>query len=327
MKTVTARAYSNIALNKYWGKRDIKLNLPTKSSISLSINALYTDTTISRYNHNQDTILFNGSLVTEKDREHICAFLKIFRQEFAIKDSLLIDTRNSFCHAAGLASSASGFAALTLALNALFKLELSTDQLSCLARRGSGSACRSIKGGFVHWDKGTRCDGKDSIGRQIVPSDHWQELRILIVIIDQREKKISSRNGMHISINTSHYYSSWINQAEKTIPMFFKAVYAKDFKSLSHLTQDEWHNWQNILNTSNPPLHYIQPSTVKVLCILEQLQLSGVDCFYTTDAGPNVHVVCMAQCVERIKSALELSGQTQAIITSTIASDPYLIGQ
>lgn len=325
MKTSTARAYANIALCKYWGKRDTILQLPTKSSISVGVSALFSETTVQRHADNHDRILFNGSLALESDAAPIYAFLIIFRNEFGIHDPLFISTRNSFCHAAGLASSASGFAALALALNSFFGLNLLPQQIAQLARRGSGSACRSIKGGFMYWEKGIRADGTDSVVHQIASSYHWPELCILTVLVDSHKKSVSSRSGMQLSMNTSPHYNSWVNKSEMTIPLFIEAIQKKDFKSLAQLTNDEWTSWQQVLATTRPPLHYSQPSTYKIITCIDELQSSGIDCFYTTDAGANVHIFSLKEHAQTIVATLEKLETIQSLIVSTIASDAYLV--
>ena len=192
------QASINIALSKYWGKRDTELNLPTNSSLSISLPNLGTKTSIEAISKPSDQIYLNGKLLanTEIFAKRLSKFLDYFRQTKNKQNYFKVDTTNTVPTAAGLASSASGYAALVLALNDYYQWQLNKKQLSILARLGSGSATRSIYNGFVIWHKGVQEDGLDSYAEELDIS--WQELRIGLIEIDVSEKKTSSSEGMKI---------------------------------------------------------------------------------------------------------------------------------
>ena len=325
MKNVTACTHANIALSKYWGKRNAALLLPTKSSISLSLKTLKTKSCVSKCNAPEDIIILNDKLASEKDAKPIITFLQIFKQEYAIQKSICVVSENTFAHAAGMASSASGFSALALALDKLFELNLDKQQLTILARRGSGSACRSIFGGFVHWQKGIRDDGFDSIAQQIAPASHWPELHVITVVISTAAKKISSRYGMQLSVETSSHYQSWIDKSESHIPFFIEAINNKNFTLLGELTEAEWTSWTQVLTTTVPALTYLMPESESVIETVKYLRSTGLACYYTTDAGPNVHILCLQKDVAMINSIIRQLTGVKDTIVSPLAEDPLII--
>ena len=189
MKKITVKSCANIALIKYWGKRDEDLFLPTKSSLSVTLSGLDTVTSVSINPQNRDIIYIDKKLVLDLQNNKVHKFLNLFREKFCIKSFFKIETENRFPTAAGLASSASGFAALAFALNKICDLNLSKKQLSILARQGSGSASRSIFGGFALWNKGELLDGFDCFAQQLFDQDHWPEFRVIAAIISEQKKK------------------------------------------------------------------------------------------------------------------------------------------
>ena len=205
-------APSNIALSKYWGKRDKELNLPLNSSLSISLHKWGSQTKISLAENGRDKVCLNGEAVglEQPFARKLIAFVDRFRRGQDLP--LNIQTFNSIPTAAGLASSASGFAALTGALDQTFGLGLPKDKLSMLARIGSGSASRSFWHGFVQWDRGELTDGRDSFARHI--DMQWPEFRIAIVNVTSKPKSVSSRDGMNHTVATSPLYKVWPEQAE-----------------------------------------------------------------------------------------------------------------
>ena len=206
-------APSNIALSKYWGKRDKELNLPLNSSLSISLHKWGSQTKISLAENGRDKVCLNGEAVglEQPFARKLIAFVDRFRRGQDLP--LNIQTFNSIPTAAGLASSASGFAALTGALDQTFGLGLPKDKLSMLARIGSGSASRSFWHGFVQWDRGELADGRDSFARHI--DVQWPEFRIAIINVTSKPKSVSSRDGMNHTVATSPLYKVWPEQAER----------------------------------------------------------------------------------------------------------------
>ena len=233
----TAIAHSNIALVKYWGKRDIKLNLPAVGSISITLDALSTTTYVEFIpDLIQDMLELNGTQIESKERVRVQKFMDLIRQKAGINDYALIKSENNFPSAAGLASSASAFAALGVAATHAAKLNLSLKDLSILARIGSGSAARSIFGGFVEMQKGLYKNGSDAFAESIADNNYW-DLRVLIAITSEREKKTGSTDGMAQSKKTSPYYRNWIATSPKDLSGMRAAIKKKDFQKLGEISE------------------------------------------------------------------------------------------
>ncbi len=201
MQKSTAIANSNIAIIKYWGKRDEQLMLPTNSSISFTMDEQLSTVTTVEFDNSlkQDELVLDDAPSKEKELLRVSGFLDLVRAKAGVAARARVVSKNSFPKAAGLASSASAFAALSLAASKAAGLSLAPDELSVLARMGSGSACRSIYGGAVEWQKGIKADGSDSFAVELSPPEKWKELRNAIVILDSKEKKNQSqeRNAAH----------------------------------------------------------------------------------------------------------------------------------
>lgn len=225
-----ATSNANIALIKYWGKKDEELHLPTRSSLSVTLKQLQTTTQVEK--SDKDVVFLNHEKLTNYESTKVIRFLDIFRKAFGITDKLKINSENNFPTAAGLASSSSGFAALAKALNKMYNLNLSKKELSILARRGSGSACRSIEKGFVVWHK-----ENDSFAEQLFDENHWPELRIIVAIVDENKKSISSRAAMKQTMLTSKGYNEWVKQADKRINIIIEAIRNKDLDTVGKIAE------------------------------------------------------------------------------------------
>ncbi len=319
---VTVKTYANIALLKYWGKRDETLFLPTKNSLSLSLDALATTTTITFATSNTHAITVHNMIPDEKTIGPIRSFLDHVRKTFAIKQYFSLSTHNSFPTAAGIASSASGFAALSLGINTLCSLGLSQKELSIIARQGSGSAARSIFGGFVWWHKGTQANGADSYAQNLFSFTHWPELRVLIIITQTARKNTSSRYGMAQTVKTSSVYHQWLEDSEKKEYQFIAALTKKDFKSLGTLTEQEWDGFHKSIIHSRPSLCYWNQESYTLIKHVQELRAQGISCFFTTDAGPQVKIICLEHTVNSIKQSITRNFPTTTIIESGIASHP-----
>ena len=207
----TAKAHTNIALIKYWGKRNEELILPTNSSLSVTLDGLHTETTVQFHEDLQeDVFVLDNKEVTGVAYDRVTNYLNLFRN-YANKQGLFaeVTSTNKVPTAAGFASSASGFAALAGATSKALDLQLSDEDLSRFTRQGSGSACRSIYGGFVEWQMGERDDGQDSFAVQVAPQDHW-DIRVAAVVLTAEEKDVSSRVGMRRTVETSVFYDGWL---------------------------------------------------------------------------------------------------------------------
>jgi len=237
MKKIIARAHSNIALVKYWGKRNIPLNLPAVASISITLDGLFTETSVQFNDANSsDSLLLNGENALEKDRARLSNFLDLIRFRSGIKKYASVESSNNFPTSAGLASSASSFACLALASTKAAEYSASKNELSELARLGSGSAARSIYGGFVEMDLGVMEDGSDSIAHQLHPADYW-DLKVIIAITSEKKKKTGSTDGMESSRLTSPFYQPWIDSSPKDITEMRSAIAHKDFGKVSDISE------------------------------------------------------------------------------------------
>lgn len=301
-KKQSAKAFApaNIALCKYWGKRNLELNLPTTSSLSISlgdkgtttkIQLLVSDTPVSDTKSyiNHDQITFNQRLLASADpvAQRMSQFLDLFRPQpnFVFK----IETRNNIPTSAGLATSASGFAALVLALDQLFDWQLGKKHLSILARLGSGSAARSLWNGFVKWYRGSRKDGFDSFAEPL--ADIWPELRVGLLILSDQEKMISSGQAMQQTVQTSPFYDAFLKQSPKDIKILEKAIAQKDFHTFGKVTETNALAMHATMLTAWPPICYAIPRTIEMMhCIWEERK-QGFALYFTQDAGPNLKLL------------------------------------
>ena len=305
------QANSNIALIKYWGKRDEKLFLPTKSSISIFLPDFITRTEITEINSYKasDQFFINKQELVGPEHEKLAQFLdKFYELNNLSRGPIKIVSTNSFPTAAGLASSASGFAALTKSLNEFHNLKLSNKKLSILARQGSGSACRSIYDGFVIWHRGKDPDGSDSFAEQLYPPEHWPEFRILVCLINKNQKKISSRVAMKKTINTSHIYKSWVGRSENRINPMINAIKNRDIHTVGQLAEHDALEMHACMRAGEPPVDYFLPETHTAIELAQKLRLTGLPCYVTIDAGPNVKIITLDQHVEQIIHAYDIIG-------------------
>lgn len=284
-----AFAPSNIALCKYWGKRDRELNLPNNSSLSLSLGNLGTATEVQVTDKQYDEIFLNNERVDPDDSFYLRTidFINLIRPSTEL--SLKVSTFNSVPTAAGLASSASGFAALTLSLNELFGFKLNKVKLSTLARIGSGSACRSLFDGFVRWNKGEREDGSDSFA-ELLPQT-WTNLRIGVLEIVSTSKKISSRIGMNRTTDTSFLYKGWQLQAENDIIKINNAINNMDFQLLGETSEHNACAMHATMLSAFPPVIYWKPQSVEIIHQVHEMRESGIPVYFTMDAGPNIKLL------------------------------------
>ncbi|MFD1317395.1 diphosphomevalonate decarboxylase [Loigolactobacillus zhaoyuanensis] len=292
-KSITARAHTNIALIKYWGKADPKLIIPQNSSLSLTLEPFYTDTTVQFLpTLDQDQISIDGQLLTNVAGLRVREFLDLVRQRAGIQTFARVASTNHVPTAAGLASSASGFAALAAAASKAAGLELSLPELSRLARRGSGSATRSIYGGFVEWQKGH--NDADSLALPFQENIDF-DIQMIAILLDPRPKKVASRAGMAQVVATSPYYAAWPPTAEKDLLAMKAAILKKDLNLIGQLAETNAMKMHATTLSANPPFTYFEPETLQAIEIIQNLRNNGISCYYTMDAGPNVKVICSAK--------------------------------
>ncbi|MFH1469426.1 MAG: diphosphomevalonate decarboxylase [Pseudomonadota bacterium] len=299
MLTVTAEAHPNIALVKYWGKRDLALNLPSTSSLALTLGGFATRTTVT-WGEQQDEVLLDGAPASAQAAARVLRFLDLVDPD---RPPCRVQSASNFPVAAGLASSSSAFAALALAATEAAGRHLDPARLSALARRGSGSACRSLAGGFVHWRRGDDPDGVDSFALPVAPDPAW-ELAVVVAVVHGGPKVVGSTEGMLRSADTSPCYPAFVAQNERLVAQGLAAVAARDLPALAEVMERSTLLMQASMSTAWPPIRYLRSGSLAVLERIEALRAGGLVCGWTMDAGPNVKVVCSPADAEAVRGAL-----------------------
>ena len=294
----TAFAPTNIALIKYWGKRDQELMLPTTNSLSITLPDWGATTTVSLSENNFDSLHLNDTQVKRNSSfyERTIAFLNLIRPEQNVYYD--IKTILNIPFSAGLASSACGFAALTLAFNDLYRWQLSQTKLSLLSRLGSGSACRSLWPGFVEWQKGTRADGLDSHGMPLPYT--WPELRIGLIILDESAKVHSSTQAMQHTVETSILYESWPKKVEHDLHQIIQAIEQKNFTLFGSVIESNALTMHATMLAAEPAVIYQQPQTWQAIHQIYKLRSDNIQVFFTEDAGPNIKIIFCEKDYETI---------------------------
>ncbi|MBX7115413.1 MAG: diphosphomevalonate decarboxylase [Myxococcaceae bacterium] len=321
----TARAHPNIALVKYWGKRDEALILPHQSSLSLTLAPLAITTTVEFGVPGDDFVSINGVFAKGKPRDRVLGVIERLRAANASLGSARVDSQGDFPVSAGLASSAAAFAALAVAAQKAAGLALDTQAASILARLGSGSACRSIQGGVCVWNRGERVDGADSFASQAFKAEHWPELRMTVAVIGRDEKEVSSRDGMRHTVETSPYYSAWVRDAEAEVKTALAAIAVRDFETLGQIAERNAWRMHATAFAACPPVNYMLPGTLRVIDGLRSLRADGVPAYFTLDAGPNPVVLHLAKHASQVHEWLVEQG-ADTVVACHIGGDAQLIG-
>lgn len=302
MTHYTARAHTNIALLKYWGKADTTLMLPTTTSISLTLDEFYTDTTVwFDADLVADDVMLDDAVMTGKGYDKVTRFLGLVREMAGETHYAHVHSSNHVPTAAGLASSASAFAALAGAASRAAGLTLSPAELSRLARLGSGSASRSIFGGFAQWDHGH--DDLTSVAKPLVETIDWP-IQLLTVIIDDRPKKIDSRGGMQHAKATSPFYDDWVNRSNALVPVMQTAIANHDIDQIGQLAEANALQMHATNATAQPAFNYLTDSSWQVINLATTLRERGISVYATMDAGPNVKLISRPADTEVITAAL-----------------------
>lgn len=312
--SITAKAHTNIALVKYWGKLDEDLIIPQNDSLSLTLDEFYTQTSVQfSANLNHDKVVFDGQTLDEQASQKIRTFLDLVRSQAHISERASVITHNHVPTAAGLASSASGFAALAGAAARAAGLNLNSRDLSRLARRGSGSATRSIYGGFVAWQQGT--DDLSSYAYPIDETPDW-DLSVIALILTSEQKKISSRVGMRMAVETSPFFSAWVKASQADFQMVTAAIEQHDFELLGHTAEQNAMRMHALTLSSDPSFTYFNADSIKAMNLVKDLRLQGLPCYFTMDAGPNVKVICQGRDTPQIAAKLQTAfGNESVLIT------------
>ena len=307
----------NIAVVKYWGKRDAKLNLPTNSSLSVTLSQddLRTLTTAScSAAFTEDVLLLNGepSDLTGARTQACLRELRTRRAALEAQDGslpklsalkLLLVSENNFPTAAGLASSAAGFAALVRAIADLYALPASPTELSLIARQGSGSACRSLFGGYVAWRMGAQADGLDSQAVEVAPAAHWPGMRALILVVSAAKKGVSSTSGMQQTVATSGLFQQRIaDVVPANMQRMEAAVAARDFAAFAEVTMRESNSFHATCADTYPPIFYMNDVSRAAVRAVEAINAAAgrTVAAYTFDAGPNAVIYFLEEDREHV---------------------------
>ena len=322
MTTATAQAFANIAFIKYWGNRDNLLRLPLNSSISMSLDGLYTRTTVSfQPSLPFDELIINGHEVAGKGRDRLSYVLDIIRGMTNLPDRAEIMSENNFPSGAGIASSASAFAALALAGSVAAGLKLSESELSRLARRGSGSAARSIPGGFVEWQMGT--GDQDSFAFSIAGPEHWN-LVDCIAIVSAEHKKTGSTEG-HAVAHTSSLQTARVEDSPRRLEICRQAILERDFDTFASIVELDSDMMHAVMMTSTPALHYWKPASLEVMSCVRDWRTEGMQVCYTVDAGPNVHVICPEAESEVVEKRLREIRGVQNVLVARVGGAARIV--
>ncbi len=318
----TAKAPANIAFIKYWGRKDDILRLPANDSISMNLSGVFTLTTVEfSEKFKKDEIQLEGKEFSEKERERISDHLDRVRSLAGIKTKAKVVTENNFPSGIGIASSASGFAALTVAAVSATGLRLNEKQLSIIARQGSGSACRSIPGGFVEWKSGY--SSNTSYAHTLFPSDWWNIVDVLVVV-GKVAKKVSSSEG-HVLAESSPFYKPRILEMKDKLQRIKKAIAAKDFQTFGEISEREAINMHAVMMTSVPPLFYWLSKTLAIILAVKEWRDEGLPVYFTIDAGSSVHLLCREDDEQKVVKHLESIRGLKGIISNKPARGAHLI--
>ena len=319
------KSYANIAIIKYWGKKDKQKMIPATSSISLTLKDLYTETEIEfiddaeikkevekngeKFSGIKDLFFLNSELQDKIHTEKISKVVDLFRtQENEKNKKVKIKTTNNMPTAAGLSSSSSGLSAIIKACNKLFKKNLSQEQLAQISKYGSGSSARSFFGPVAAWDK-------DSGEIYKVKTD--LKLAMIVLVLSKSKKDVSSRDGMERCVKTSTYFEEWVEQSEIDFENMKKYLQDNDFEKVGKLTEENALRMHRTTETSNPPFSYFLPQTYKAMEFVKNLRDKDSEkCYFTMDAGPNVKVLCLEEDLERLAGIF--SKKYEIIVSRTV---------
>lgn len=306
---VTAVAHPNIALVKYWGKRDERLILPWTDSLSMTLDVFPTTTRVRLdATAGRDEVTLDGVPARGEAARRVGAFLELVRERARLPWRAVVDSRNTVPTGAGLASSASGFAALAVAAAAAYGLELDAGGLSRLARRGSGSASRSVFGGFAVWHAGapsaTGAAADAGSYAEPVPVAGGLDPALVVAVLDAGPKTVSSREAMRRTVDTSPLYRPWAASSRADLAGMRAALGRGDLEAVGEIAERNALGMHATMLAARPAVRYLSPATVTVLDRVLRLRREGVAAYATMDAGPNVKVLCRRADARRVADAV-----------------------
>lgn len=322
IQKATAISCANIAFIKYWGNIDHTLRLAATPSLSMNL----ADLTITATVHfdpslDEDQLVMNGSPASESAAKRVFAHLDLIRRRATLASRARVITRSNFPAGAGIASSAAAFAALAVAGTAAVGLRLTEAELSALARRGSGSASRSVPGGYCQW----LADGTDetSYATSIAPADHW-DLCDLVAIVSTKHKQVGSTGG-HRLADTSVLQTGRIASAPERFARCKAALLNKDLTIMGPIIEEDAVIMHSIMMTSHPPLYYWAPATLEIIHATARWRADGLPVYFTIDAGPNVHLICVAAYADQVEAAARASPGVTDVLRSGVGGPARLL--
>lgn len=317
---VTAIAPSNIAFIKYWGKKDAALRLPTHDNISMNLSNLLTTTTVHFDQiYKKDDIVIDGEQ-KEKDIAKVIAHLERIRKKANIKSYAKVLSKNNFPSSTGLSSSASGFAALTLAGTVSAGLTLTEKNLSILARLGSGSACRSIPSGIVEWKEGI--DSDSSYAVSLFSESHWDIIDVVAVMSNEK-KSVPTTEG-HERAQSSIFYETRLKKIKKKIEICKQYIKKKQFNKFGELIEAEALEMHAVMITSHPPLLYWLPTTLILMKRVMQWRNEGLACYFTINTGQDIHIICQKKDEKIMLNKLHSMNEIRKVIVNYPAEGAHI---
>jgi diphosphomevalonate decarboxylase len=319
----TAIAHPNIALIKYWGKADAKRNIPAVGSLSITLDGLTTTTTVQFDSDLESDRFILGGLERPEMAGRVSGCLDFVRGRAGVDVRARVESENDFPTAAGLASSASGFAALVVAANHAMGGRIGATELADLARRASGSAARSLFGGFV--ELRLTPEGRfPTDTRQILGPADWP-LRVAVAVTDPGMKEIGSTEGMLRTEQTSPFFSGWVESSETDLAAARDAVARRDFEALAEVSESSCLKMHAVMMSARPGLVYWNPTTVECLRRVRKLREAGVPVFFTIDAGPQVKAICAPDAFDRVAAELASIDGVQRVLASGLGERARVI--
>lgn len=317
----TAIAPSNIAFIKYWGKKDEILRLPENGSISMNLSNLQTTTTVEfNKDFKEDSIVIND-IKEESEGSRAIKHLDRIRKIAKINYKARVVTKNNFPTGTGLSSSASGFAALTVAGAKAAGLDLSEKELSILARQGSGSACRSIPDGFVEWLDGDTSD--TSYGISLYPESYWDIVDV-VVVVSKNKKEVSTTEGQKLA-KSSPFFPVRLARIKEKIRLIKQYLQKKDFKNFGELLEAEALELHAIMLTSTLSLIYWLPGTLRVMHFVKKWRTDGLEVYFTVNTGQDIHLICQKKDVAEVVGRAEAISEVQKTIVNYCSKGVHLI--
>lgn len=294
-KNTFVKAYPNIALVKYWGKFDKEKHLAYNSSLSISVDTIYTLSSARVIDERKDRFYLNNEIQGEKELSKIISYLDKIRNIYKINSYFEIKSINSFPTAAGLASSASGYLALAKAIDIALSLNLDDNEISALARIGSVSASRSAFGGFVALDK------KSEFAYSFHSADEYS---VIFIIVDSKKKTISSRIAMEDTVNNSDFYNAWLESTERDFTEIKKAIVDKNFSKIGEITENSSMKMHALMLAAKPSFTYLNGDSLKIIEKIRMIRKNSIECYFTLDAGPNVKVLVKRENSKKLLAKL-----------------------